>query len=341
MNYNVFHSTCRGDSHLESLLPCQDSSYSESVLENGLCDLLVVSDGHGSKEFFRSDRGARLAVEAAVPAVLRFVSGFDPGNGCPALVSRGIDGVTDCESEDFTPGGDPNEAAFRHLARFILARWHEAVTADWNADPPQEGESDPDQPPVRAYGCTLLVAFRTVDWWAAIQLGDGKILAFWPDGSWSEPVPWDSECFLNNTTSLCSHREDRFRYCYGTQAPPALFLGSDGMDDSFRLTSDLARFYGSVIVRLGSVDFGTVGSELAGYLPELSRKGSRDDMSVAFWADEDVLPRLGYAIRRREQESVLSELGLFRTALDGRISGLIDELSQLIKRLKDYEMPSL
>lgn len=327
MKTTVFHSTCQGESHLSSGRPCQDSSWSEPAAENGLCVILIVSDGHGSGEFFRSDRGSALAVQVAREAVISFVKNFQPED-CPAFVSRGIAEVKDCGSEDFTPSGDPNEAAFRQLASFILARWYEAVDDDWLNDPPSEEEDVGDGPAERSYGCTLQVAFRTQRYWAALQLGDGKIVAFWPDGSSMEPVPWDSECFQSGTTSLCTHRADRFRYCYGTDQPMALFLGSDGMDGSFMLDEDLVHFYESVLRRMEAEGVDGVCGELACYLPELSRKGSRDDMSVALWVDVDALPSYSRALRHRDD-------------ISKGLSSLMEKMSELIKMLKSHDVSRL
>lgn len=340
MRIRVFHSTSRGESHLSSGKPCQDCSYSEAMAENGVCDLLVVSDGHGSDRFFRSERGSRIAGEVAAAAVPLFAKEFHP-EVLPPLLSRGIAQVMDCESEDFTPQGDPNEGAFRQLARYIIARWHEAVMADWEGDPP-DGETDrfPDQPPVVAYGCTLLLAFRTRDYWAALQLGDGDVVAFWPDGSWSQPVPWDGECVLNCTTSLCSHREDRFRYCYGTAQPVALFLSSDGVGGSFPYPDQLALFYESVLYRLARNPYGEVTQELARYLPDLSRTGSRDDMSLAFWVDDDAAPNYWYAVQRSRLQSMMGHLNHFKDEIKEKIAHLQDSLTMLSQCLSDYQMPA-
>ncbi|HAJ98054.1 MAG TPA: hypothetical protein DCO72_10005, partial [Ruminococcus sp.] len=69
--YKVFNVDERGYSHVLNNLPKQDHSYSE------VCDdyaLAVVSDGHGSPQYFRSDRGSQLAIEASVDILKGFIA---------------------------------------------------------------------------------------------------------------------------------------------------------------------------------------------------------------------------------------------------------------------------
>ena len=59
--YRAFHFESIGASHLKKGTVCQDSSAS---LEKEDYRLAVICDGHGGEDYFRSDRGSRMAVQA-------------------------------------------------------------------------------------------------------------------------------------------------------------------------------------------------------------------------------------------------------------------------------------
>jgi hypothetical protein len=81
---------------------------------------------------------------------------------------------------------------------------------------------------------------------------------------------------------------EEFRYCYqgNGEFPLAVFLGSDGMDDSYGDGYNLHNFYiqlFKLIIRKGKDD---AFKELAKSLPIISKIGSKDDMSVASVYDD-------------------------------------------------------
>jgi hypothetical protein len=74
----TFSKSIKGSSHEENGKPMQD--WSEHLyLKECMADILLLSDGHGSDRHFRSDRGAKFAVEAAE---MIFVG---PGRGAEKL----------------------------------------------------------------------------------------------------------------------------------------------------------------------------------------------------------------------------------------------------------------
>ena len=106
------------------------------------------------------------------------------------------------------------------------------------------------------------------------------------------PIPWDERCFLNKTTSLCdSNAINEFRYCYEGDGkfPMAVFLGSDGMDDSFGEDPNLVNFYIQVVKMLVTEGREATIASIESDLPQLSKIGSKDDMSVAFIYNYDEL----------------------------------------------------
>ena len=141
----------------------------------------------------------------------------------------------------------------------------------------------------KIYGCTLMAYVSTPRYWFAFHLGDGKMISFDREAQWKEPVLWDDRCFLNKTTSICdSDALNEFRYTYQGDGgfPIAVFLGSDGMDDSFGEETNLVNFYVKVAKSLVTVGYESTFADIKETLPVLSKRGSQDDMSIACVYDE-------------------------------------------------------
>lgn len=129
----------------------------------------------------------------------------------------------------------------------------------------------------------------------AFQIGDGKCVALRKDGTPWEPIPWDDRCFLNKTTSICdTDALSRFRCCYGgiDTAPVAIFLGSDGIDDSFGEEENLYNFYIQLAKGFSQDGHEATVRDLKQSLPVLSKRGSQDDMSAAGIYDSRILSLL-------------------------------------------------
>ena len=108
------------------------------------------------------------------------------------------------------------------------------------------------------FGTTLLASVITNDYWFAIQVGDGTCVALFDDNCdnsnylpINQPIPSDERCYKNITTSLCDLDAFLdFRHCVGIRLPKAIFLGSDGIENSFPDSTnpqDLNNFYISLI----------------------------------------------------------------------------------------------
>lgn len=177
----------------------------------------------------------------------------------------------------------------------------------------------------KTYGCTLMAYVQTPDYWFAFHLGDGKMIAYKINNGkvqWKEPVPWDDRCFLNKTTSLCdSDALNEFRYCYEGDGdfPVAVFLGSDGLDDSFGEETNLVNFYIQVIKMLANDGVDATLKSLQETLPQLSKIGSKDDMSVA------TIFNLG---------ALKDNVQLFVDWQRGLVANRIDEINKRIDGLK-------
>lgn len=292
-----YHFSCQGESHKADNKPCQDASFS-AVYDDGL-SLAIVCDGHGGERYFRSDVGSRLAVDVIRGAVRTFIENVDKS----LFIGQPYTSVEAITSEDVIKKQTPADKALRQLYSSIIFQWNQKIAehaantpiSEWEQEHvPQKylDELTTSETFEKLYGCTLMVYVQTPDFWLAFHLGDGKCISFQPKPFWHEPIPWDDRCFLNKTTSICdSDAINEFRYCYqgDGQYPWAIFLGSDGMDDSFGEDANLVNFYIQVVKMLVNEGKDATIHSIESDLPQLSKIGSKDDMSVAFIYNTDDL----------------------------------------------------
>lgn len=293
MNFKAFHMSERGESHLHDGRVCQDSSASFSD-ECGT--VAVVSDGHGGCDYVRSQIGSAMACEAAVKNIRRLFENISP--------------------EAFLAEPD---MMLTQLEAAIINDWNESVRSHYEANPFTEEELDCVSEKAgaayfsghrieRAYGATLIAAAVTRDYWFGIQIGDGKCVAFDEAGICTQPIPWDEKCFLNKTTSICGSDALRdFRHFYSEKIPTAVFMGSDGIDDSFKNEEDMYDFYKTILYAFSISDYTQAVDELKAYLPRLSKEGSADDVSIAAWMDMDALKSVVDKIKAENEEAEESE----------------------------------
>ena len=273
--YAAFARTCIGASHLKRNIVCQDASL---AVNGEKYVIAAVADGHGSPWYLRTDKGAQLSVKSAEECIKEFLDNLE--NAEERLGN---------EKERFV--------LFSQLWRSIVARWHEYAKADFMENPFTEEELDsiPEDRNyyrekylsgdyLNAYGSTLITAAATESFAFCMQIGDGKCVAVGADGAAWEPVPWDSRCYDCVTTSIC--QEDAVlsgRFCYFDREsiPPAIFIGSDGVDDSYCSDEILYAFYQGLALTFAQSGVEESVRQLEAFLPEMSRRGSGDDMSAA------------------------------------------------------------
>lgn len=133
----------------------------------------------------------------------------------------------------------------------------------------------------------------TRDYWFGLQIGDGKCVAVTKESQFGKPIPRNDKCFLNATTSICDKEAlTNFRHRYSQKLPAAIFVGSDGVDDSFSNDEQLYALYRTILYSFGTTDFDEAKKDLEDYLPRLSAKGSGDDVSIAAIFDMDAIAEL-------------------------------------------------
>lgn len=267
-DYRAFGMTVIGASHIKSGAVCQDFSLSCELPDRRIS---VVCDGHGGADYFRSDRGSKLAAVA-------FMDCMENPDLIAALSAAAAE--------------KQRQSRMEQLIKSIIARWNSLVEQDMRQHPFDEDELSGVSEKARrryeagerlqaAYGTTLIGAVLAENFWLGLQIGDGKCVVVSETGEFTQPIPWDEECFLNVTTSLCDENAAKeFRFCFSRTLPAAVFIGSDGIDDCFAGDERLYDFYRVTLKSFAETDEETAIAQLKEYLPTLSEKGSGDDMSV-------------------------------------------------------------
>lgn len=268
-----------GKSHVQNGLLCEDYS---ATYSDDQVSIVVISDGHGDKNCFRSDKGARYACEIAISLCRRFQN-----------ITNHIDDIDQCDFESLVVS----------LESDIADAWRDKVLSDANAHPfsyeellgaseQAQGVYRSGQRLEKAYGCTLIFSMNTANYWLSIQIGDGKSIAAYNDGVFVEPVPSDENCLGNRSTSLCnSNAKESFRHYYSKVKPIAAFVSSDGVEESFD-QAGLYNFFFSLAYWVKEEGFDGAKAKIDNLLPQISEGGSGDDMSVAIMVStEDAIAK--------------------------------------------------
>lgn len=322
----TFNVSCQGESHKATAKPCQDYSYSYT---SDNLTIAIVCDGHGGERYFRSDIGAKLCADVTRLCVETFVIDIDASMfAAKPFTQRGVDYPTEKTTA--------TDKAFRQLFSSIIYNWGKRITehaakvgiTEWEQSHVAERYLDDflaGNSLEKTYGCTLMCYVCTDRYWFAFHVGDGKCIAFCEDGNWGEPIPWDERCFLNKTTSICdSDAINEFRYCYcgdGTY-PFAVFLGSDGIDDSFGETENMVNFYVQLAKMLVKDGYDDTLTSLTDTLPQLSKIGSKDDMSIACVYDETILSQNVVSLIEWQKHNIESKIALLESRRSKAVSDI-------------------
>ena len=335
-------------SHGEKPKPMQDSSLSINQEDYVIA---VISDGHGSAPYLRSDRGSSIAVN---------------------VVSEMLESVY----KQFPTVHDLNDEELNKIKKGIIdslkKRWREAVEKDYNDNPFSDEEflsfkedilANPSKEVqdrwkryysrykkgtsiFKAYGCTLICVFICDDYCLGIHVGDGKCVAIYDDAECDKPIPWDEACIANICTSMC---DDDFscRVHLFERKPMAVFLASDGIDDTFGDGGGLYNFYRKVcynIIKNGD----NYISELENSLPMISEKGSKDDMSIAgcyninqlIASEKFIVAQIELENQRAKLSKLNNDLNNANYRVRGCNSALQEAENELLKKRNEKETVS-
>lgn len=296
-NIFSFSATETGYNHIkaEPSKVCEDAS---GFYDDDQMHICVVADGHGSDNYPRTDRGSQFAVAAAIEQIKAFVGKiYNPNPENPEISEK-----ESSELIDKLLHTKINEThLLQYLSRNILMKWCEFVEKDVEENPFQESEMAnvsekykkrympediSERRAEKAYGCTLIAYVVTDKFFFGMQIGDGKCVVIDQNGSISEPIPWDENCQMNVTTSICdSDASDEFRFFVTEEKPAAVFCGSDGIDDSYANVEEVYALYRSILKIFVEHGIEVGKSEIKEYLPVLTKRGSGDDVSIALIMD--------------------------------------------------------
>ena len=194
----------------------------------GLRTVAAVSDGHGSDLCPRSERGANLAVQAAVLAAEEVV-----GSGPEGGEDRALQVVR--QTRRLWLSAVDRDLAHRPLPTEQRMRITEGGGGDERI----------------AYGCTLLVCAVTDTEVLLGQVGDGEIAALAPDGSGWFPLGPNPQQQPGASDSLfLPGADERARTAVLDPAVPSLvMLMTDGCSNAYSSTDELLTV-GAETVRL-------------------------------------------------------------------------------------------
>ncbi|MDD5998974.1 MAG: PP2C family serine/threonine-protein phosphatase [Lachnospiraceae bacterium] len=336
MNDNIFafSATETGYNHIRINKVCEDAS---DFYDDEKMHICVVADGHGSDNYPRTEFGSKFAVDAAIKNVIEFVNTAEKSQV-----------INDAEN---------HFERMNQLAKSILRSWYESVEEDYNKKPFTEKELEKvsdkyknrylsenieERKVEKAYGCTLIIYVITDDYSFGMQIGDGKCVLIDENGQFLEPIPWDDDCQLNVTTSICDDDAiDEFRFYISDKMPTAVFIGSDGIDDSYANEEELYALYRSILKIF--IEHGDeVGkSEIREYLPVLTKRGSGDDVSMGLIINQKRAKSISSVFEMQIEVFKLTEELQDKKHKKDIVTEKALRLSSRIKKWKDIvDMPS-
>jgi serine/threonine protein phosphatase PrpC len=280
--WRIIASSVEGATHKRNGKPNQDRIKFFIDDQGKFPVILAVADGHGGKTYFRSGKGAGLAVETSLEI-------------CKDLENVSWDVIKDKKIIDF-------------LCRDIVQKWLEKVHSDIEENPFTDEEkslitikkeSSSKRPGglknydnISAYGSTLITVFIHETYILYLQLGDGDILTVSEEGFVDKPLPEDERLFGNETTSLClpeAWSDFRFRLIpldLSSTAPALIILSTDGYANSFLSEQEFEKVGIDLLENICTHHDGiqegidTIEDNLEDWLNVASQKGSGDDTTV-------------------------------------------------------------
>lgn len=327
--YDMVHASTQGYDHIKHDIPCQDSG---QFYESDYCKIFVVADGHGDSNCPRSQIGSETACDISITEMKKFYSD---------LVDTGWE-------EKLYIEGEERDLLVRQLFSSIVAKWIKAVNEDLDSRPLTEKEKsgcdryidsyEKGERLEHIYGTTLIAGLLTNNYLLLLQQGDGRCVVFDKDGNAIQPIPWDEKCFANITTSLCDEDSiQRFRYAVVKLLDDpviACFAGSDGVEDAFSSMDLMYSYYRELLIYASENGVEGLNNYLSTSLPEFSKTGSGDDVTIGGFIDEDRL--LDYiTIFKRNNKIVHIESRI--SELEDRIKSMngMGKLDALKKRFED------
>jgi hypothetical protein len=312
-SWRVAGCSVRGAAHVRAGLPNQDALSLWSADGGGgvACAAAAVADGHGGQRHFRSETGARFAVEIAINRLRTLAGGLE--QCAPAERTRHVTATWPAAIV-----GEWVAKVQAHLAAHPIRDVEWAMLAD---EEDQAGVDAVRADPLLAYGATLLAALVTPSAIVLLQLGDGDVLCVASDGSTLRPIPPDERLAGNRTTSICRPgAEDDVRLAVLQRDPhdPALLLlSTDGYANSFRSDDDFLCIGGDFHALIAKHGLTAVDAQLETILQDASAQGSGDDITLALLQSSAAFTAPGAGLPAGASRAAAASRGAARPPLDG------------------------
>ena len=275
--YQMFQISVRGSEHFDNQALSEECS---QVFEDKDVKIAVVASGRNGSPYFRSHLGAKFAAETAVEMARIFAQTIEKVNL-----------VFDASEE---------ENVLRQLEGSIIVGWQERVREHLERSPIKGEEIDAigDDPSLEryksayrsgrnleyAYSSSITLAIWTDRFFLALRNGNGSCVLINKAG-FEEPVPWNEKCVGQFCTSFSDRTAiEEFRHFFREEGPDGVWLSTKGVEKSFKDKESFWNYCRSTAERLKQ-PFEDSRDELEEELLNLSRKGSREDMTIALiWA---------------------------------------------------------
>ncbi|MCK8823583.1 PP2C family serine/threonine-protein phosphatase [Fuchsiella alkaliacetigena] len=277
--WGLIAASVRGAKHIQSGLPNQDA-YQYKRAKDYL--FLATADGHGSLKYFRSQIGAKLAVEAAEEVIIKeaLVDGFDPKT-LPLVKER----VKEKLPVRIVKSWREKVEQYQEDNPFVedetaLAKLKEIETKQ-GPELREQIESSSDGY-LKAYGSTLTAVLVTEHFILYLQLGDGDIVTM---SQWGEVTRVFADDQLGNATNSLSMADPapyfKISLTSATKKKPNLFfIATDGYANSFRSEEDFFKVADDFAELLPKQGPQFLKDNLPTWLKETTEAGSGDDITV-------------------------------------------------------------
>lgn len=240
---------------------------------DGRAAVLAVADGHGSGAHFRSDLGARWAVEEFVEC------------------------AEDFAREAVRLGDDPPRwpvlrGHVRSLPQQVVHRWRERVLTHECSSPARGGpaarSAEEVEQELPVYGSTLLGAVVTDRLLACWQLGDGDLVLLADGGAPTMPLSTGPD-IGDETDSLCQREAWRlmrshWRPFTGDGLFRGMLMSTDGLSKSFAERQGFLEFADDVGAMVAERGAAHVRSQLPDWLGKAAHFSGDDSTLVGVFA---------------------------------------------------------
>ncbi len=245
-NFRVFSDSAKGIMHEN-----QDVGLAKVKANHAY---LIVSDGHGGKDYIRSHIGAKHAVLALEAIFNDFASNY-----------KNFDSINHAEQT---------------LKEKIITSWRKLTIDHYINNPLPSYEIDP----YKLYGATLLGVLLKDDYMVVIQIGDGNILALLENEDIVQYFKKDKKLVGNETTSICeinAIKDLHVKIVKLNVLPILIMVTTDGVINSFTDINDFYSLPKEVVMEIKSLGFNKTCQNFRQLLNDMVNKGSGDDCTVA------------------------------------------------------------